>query len=96
MPFIGLKTHLISALEKKEKEKGTDAPKKKKEARRCTENKEENHKPDTNQIFASQDHVDGEWDGTSLAKVKLLQKDPKRMGEQVDLKMMKKKKQNKI
>ena len=76
LPFIGTRAHLIVALVK--------------EARGCQENTKELPKEDLHKILPSVDHGDGS--GSICEEEKLLQKDKKRMGENVDL-MMKKQRQ---
>ena len=97
LPFIGTKARLLSALLSKEEEekKEVDAAKEKMGAKGCFEDMEETPKTDQSKTFASREHDDGEREETILEEVMLLQKDPKRMGDKVDLQMMKKKRQKK-
>ena len=94
LPFIGTKINLMSALLKKKEENEADTAKEKKvKVRRCFKDMEDPEKDQT-KILASQEHDEGEREETIREEAKLLQKDPKRMGDKVDLQKKKRKKKN--
>ena len=103
LPFFGNRAHLKSALVKeataeKRRKKAVPLPgekcnaekeMKEMKARGCPANANELPNRDQNKSLASRDLDDGR--GSVQEKVKLLQKDQKRMGDKVDLQMMKRK-----